>query len=196
MRFREENKIPSWKTAVLGAVSLIVVVVGISGMLTRSNTLFLLNGFTLAIVALSLVPLTGYAGQMSLAPLTFAGLGAVAMSKLPGDGNLLSLLAAITIVAIVGAAVALPAIRLSGIYLALSTAAFAVLVTKLIFNQRQTFMSGNISVPILDIPFIDINSPRGRLILSATAFSLLGLGVIAIRRSRLGRRLIALKDSP
>ena len=196
VRFREENKVPSWNTAVLGAVSLIVIVVGISGMLTRSNTLFLLNGFTLAIVALSLVPLTGYAGQMSLAPLTFAGLGAVAMSKLPGDGNLLTLLAAITIVAIVGAAVALPAIRLSGIYLALSTAAFAVLVTKLIFNQRQTFMSGNISVPILDIPFIDINSPRGRLILSATAFSLLGLGVIAIRRSRLGRRLIALKDSP
>ncbi|MSO32576.1 MAG: ABC transporter permease, partial [Ilumatobacteraceae bacterium] len=139
VRFREENKVPSWNTAVLGAVSLIVIVIGISGMLTRSNTLFLLNGFTLAIVALSLVPLTGYAGQMSLAPLTFAGLGAVAMSKLPGDGNLLTLLAAITIVAIVGAAVALPAIRLSGIYLALSTAAFAVLVTKLIFNQRQTF---------------------------------------------------------
>lgn len=194
--FREENRVPRWSTAILGAVALIVVVVGISGMLTRANTLFLLNGFTLAIVALSLVPLTGYAGQMSLAPLTFAGLGAVAMSKLPGDGNLLSLMAAITIVAIVGAAVALPAIRLSGIYLALSTAAFAVLVTKLIFNQRQTFMSGNISVPILDLPFIDINSPRKRLILSAVAFSLLGLSVIALRRSRLGRRLIALKDSP
>jgi branched-chain amino acid transport system permease protein len=109
---------------------------------------------------------------------------------------LLTLIAAIVIVALVGALVALPAIRLSGIYLALSTAAFAVLVTKLVFNQKQTFMSGNISVPILDVPFIDINSPRGRLILASVAFSILGLAVVAIRRSRLGRRLIALKDSP
>jgi branched-chain amino acid transport system permease protein len=180
----------------MGAVGLIATTVAISGMLTRSNTLLLLNGFTFAIVALSLVPLTGYAGQMSLAPLTFAGLGAIAMSKLPGDGNLLTLIAAVVIVALVGALVALPAIRLSGIYLALSTAAFAVLVTKLIFNQKQTFMSGNISVPVLDIPFIEINTPRGRLILASFAFSFLGLGVVAVRRSRLGRRLIALKDSP
>jgi hypothetical protein len=69
-------------------------------------------------------------------------------------------------------------------------------VTKLVFNQKQTFMSGNISVPVLDIPFIEINTPRGRLILASVAFSALGLGVVAIRRSRLGRRLIALKDSP
>jgi hypothetical protein len=151
VRIREQNKVPAWSTSVMGAVSLIAVVVAISGMLTRSNTLLLLNGFTFAIVALSLVPLTGYAGQMSLAPLTFAGLGAIAMSKLPGDGNLLTLIAAVVIVALVGALVALPAIRLSGIYLALSTAAFAVLVTKLIFNQKQTFMSGNISVPVLDM---------------------------------------------
>jgi branched-chain amino acid transport system permease protein len=133
---------------------------------------------------------------MSLAPLTFAGLGAIAMSKLPGNGNMLTLIATILIVAFVGALVALPALRLSGIYLALSTAAFAVLVTKLVFNQKQTFMSGNIAVPILDIPFVDIHTPRGRLILTSIAFSTLGLGVVAIRRSRLGRRLIALKDSP
>ncbi|MFM7872956.1 MAG: branched-chain amino acid ABC transporter permease [Actinomycetota bacterium] len=118
------------------------------------------------------------------------------MSKLPGDGNLLTLAAAVAIVAVVGAVVALPALRLSGIYLALSTAAFAVLVTKLVFNQRQTFQTGNIDVPVLNLPLITIDSPRGRLILAACAFSLLGLGVVALRRSRLGRQLIALKDSP
>lgn len=195
-RLRERNKEPKWNTSILGAVSLVVVVVGISGMLTRSNTLLLFNAFTLAIAALSLVPLTGYAGQMSLAPLTFAGLGAITMAKLPGDGNVLALLATILIVSAIGTVVALPALRLSGIYLALSTAAFAVLVTKLVFNQRQTFQTGNISVPILDLPFVTIDSPRGRLILVASAFSILGLGVVSLRRSRLGRRLIALKDSP
>ncbi|MGA1643045.1 MAG: ABC transporter permease subunit, partial [Ilumatobacteraceae bacterium] len=155
-RFREESRVPQWSTAILGAVTLITITIGISGMLTRANTLLLLNGFTFAIVALSLVPLTGYAGQMSLAPLTFAGLGAIAMAKLPGNGNLLTFVAAILIVAVVGAIVALPALRLTGIYLALSTAAFAVLVSKLVFNQRQTFQTGNIAVPVLDVPFVDI----------------------------------------
>lgn len=196
MRFREETRVPEWRTSILGAVCLVAVTVAISGLLTRSNTLLLLNGFTMAIVALSLVPLTGYAGQMSLAPLTFAGLGAIAMAKLPGDGNLLTFVAAVVIVAVVGGIVALPALRLTGIYLALSTAAFAVLVTKLIFNQRQTFASGNIAVPILQVPFVEIDSPRGRLVLSSVAFALLGLLVVGIRRSRLGRRLVALKDSP
>ncbi|MFM7870544.1 MAG: branched-chain amino acid ABC transporter permease, partial [Actinomycetota bacterium] len=37
-RFREENRVPEWSTAVLGAVALVVATVGISGMLTRSNT--------------------------------------------------------------------------------------------------------------------------------------------------------------
>lgn len=196
MRFREETRVPEWRTSILGAVCLVAVTVAVSGLLTRSNTLLLLNGFTMAIVALSLVPLTGYAGQMSLAPLTFAGLGAIAMAKLPGDGNLLTFVAAVVIVAVVGGIVALPALRLTGIYLALSTAAFAVLVTKLIFNQRQTFASGNIAVPILQVPFVEIDSPRGRLVLSSVAFALLGLLVVGIRRSRLGRRLVALKDSP
>ena len=196
VKFREEHRVPEWRSAVLGAIVLVVAVIGISGMLTRANTLLLLNGFTFAMVTLSLVPLTGYAGQMSLAPLTFAGLGAIAMSKLPGNGNLLTLLVAVTIVAIVGAIVALPALRLSGIYLALSTAAFAVMVSKMVFNQRQTFQTGNITVPVLKVPFVTIDTPRGRLILASIVFALLGLAVTAVRRSRLGRRLVALKDSP
>lgn len=196
VRRREQNREPNWHTSVLGAVALVVITIGISGMLTRSNTLLLFNAFTLAIAALSLVPLTGYAGQMSLAPLTFAGLGAIAMSELPGNGNLLTLAMTIAVVSAIGALVALPALRLSGIYLALATAAFAVLVSKLVFNQRQTFQGGNIAVPVLDLPIVNISSPRGRLILMAFAFALLGLTVVSLRRSRLGRRLIALKDSP
>lgn len=196
IRVRETNREPQWRTSVLGALALVVITIGISGMLTRSNTLLLFNAFTLAIAALSLVPLTGYAGQMSLAPLTFAGLGAIAMAKLPGDGNLITLAMTIAVVSAIGALVALPALRLSGIYLALATAAFAVLVSKLVFNQRQTFQGGNITVPVLDLPLVEIETPRGRLILISFAFALLGLAVVSLRRSRLGRRLIALKDSP
>lgn len=196
VRVREDNRAPAWSTALLGCVLLVGFTVMISGMLTRANTLLVIDGFLFAIAALSLVPLTGYSGQVSLAPLTFAGLGAIAMAKLPGNGSVLTLVGAMVIVGIVGAIVALPALRLQGIYLALATASFAVLVSKLVFNQRQTFQSGNIAVPPLDIPGLDLSGPRARLITLSVCFSALALGVIALRRSPLGRRLIAMKDSP
>ena len=44
-------------------------------------------GLALGIIALSLVPLTGYAGQISLAPLAFGGLGALVMHGVAADGN-------------------------------------------------------------------------------------------------------------
>ncbi|MGD9704696.1 MAG: ABC transporter permease [Acidimicrobiia bacterium] len=195
-RLREDSRVPSWSTAVLGAVLLVAFTVAISGMLTRQNTLLLIDGFLFALAALSLVPLTGFAGQVSLAPLTFAGLGAIAMTKLPGNGNVLALIGAMAIVAIVGAIVALPALRLQGVYLALATAAFAILVSKLVFNQKQTFQTGSLTVPALRFPGGDLASPRARLIGLSVCFSVLALSVVALRRSRLGRRLVALKDSP
>jgi branched-chain amino acid transport system permease protein len=196
VKVREDNRAPNWSTVAIGCVALIGFTVMISGMLTRANTLYVIDGFLFAIAALSLVPLTGYAGQVSLAPLTFAGLGAIAMSKLPGNGSVLTLIGVMVIVGIVGAIVALPALRLQGIYLALATAAFAVLVSKLVFNQRQTFGAGNISVPPLNIPGLDLSDPRARLITLAVCFSILAAAVIGVRRSPLGRRLIAMKDSP
>lgn len=195
-RLRETSKAPQWSNAFIGVIVFVGLVIAISGMLTRGNTLYLTDAMLLAIAALSLVPLTGYAGQVSLAPLTFAGLGAVIMAKLPGNGSPLSLLATILIVAAIGALVALPALRLSGVYLALATAAFAIFTSRIVFNQRQTFGAGQVSVPPLDIPGVELTTPRARLIELAIAFCVLAMCVVALRRSRLGRRLIALKDSP
>src|SRR4029077_929695 len=49
-----------------------------------TNTNRLALGMCTALLALSLVPLTGWAGQVSLAPLAFAGIGAVAYARLGG----------------------------------------------------------------------------------------------------------------
>jgi branched-chain amino acid transport system permease protein len=194
-RVRETSRAPSWSNTFVGVVTFVVFTIGISGMLTRSNTLYLTDALLLAIAALSLVPLTGYAGQVSLAPLTFAGLGTVFMTKLPGDGSILTLIATVLIVSAIGALVALPALRLSGVYLALATGAFAIFVSTMVFNQRRTFGSSQLNVPPLDIPGVDLSTPRARLIELAVAFSVLAIGVVALRRSKLGRRFIAVKDS-
>ena len=80
--------------------------------------------FPIGIVALSLVPLVGFAGQISLCQLSFAGIGGLVMAHLGHGGDPVALIWAVLISAAVGALIALPALRLSGIYLALGTAAF------------------------------------------------------------------------
>lgn len=138
-RVRERSAIPQWNIAILGAAVLVISSIAVTGMMTRSNTIYLIQALIMALAVVSLVPLTGYAGLVSLAPLTFAGIGAVLMSKMPGDGNIVSLIAVVVVVALIGAVVALPALRLEGIYLALATGAFALLVSILVFNQGKFF---------------------------------------------------------
>jgi len=196
LKLRERTKVPAWSTSLLGAALLVTATVAVSGMLARSDALYLVDAFFFAICALSLVPLTGYAGQMSLAPLTFAGLGAMLMAHLPGHGNVLTLVGAVLIVAVIGAVIALPALRVQGIYLALATGAFAIFTSNLIFSQGRAFPNAGLTVPTLGIPGLDLSTPRARLVELSVAYAILGLGVVALRRSRLGRRLIALKDSP
>ncbi len=68
--------------------------------------------------------LVGYAGQVSLCQLTFMGIGAFTMGKTFGGSSWWGLLLAVAVSAAVGALVALPTLRLRGLYLALATLAF------------------------------------------------------------------------
>ncbi len=149
-------------------------------------------GFIYGIVMLSLIPLTGYGGYVSLAQLTFVGVGAITVARL-GTASPLALLAAAGAAALVGALVALPALRLQGLYLALSTLAFGLLMDKLVFQAGFAFgFNGSLSVPRI----LGLDAERDYLILTAVAFVGVGLGVLALRRSRYGRYLIAMRDSP
>jgi branched-chain amino acid transport system permease protein len=161
--------------------------------------------FSIGIVALSLVPLVGFAGQISLCQLSFAGIGGVVMAHLGQGGDPLALVWAVLISAAVGALVALPALRLSGIYLALGTAAFAVILDRWVFTlpsfevfglfEINLFRNGSVAVDALDIFGQRFDGADSQMVLVAVAFALISLLVIAIRRGRLGRRLLAMKDS-
>ena len=100
---------------------------------------------------LSLVVLTGYGGQTSLAQMTFVGMGAFAMSRFGLGGNPLGLLMAPLLAAPIGALVALPALRLQGLYLALATMAFGVLAQEMLFPRSWLFGSGTRDVPRLEV---------------------------------------------
>ncbi|MEZ5181736.1 MAG: ABC transporter permease [Acidimicrobiales bacterium] len=153
------------------------------------------QGVALGIVMLSLVPLIGWAGQISLAPMAFAGIGALVMGTWGGDGTLGGLVLAVVVTALVGALVALPAIRLRDLYLALATAAFAVLMDSLVFNQNSLFPNGNLPIGRLDLFGISFDDDRAHLVLLFVVFGLVATGLVWLRHRRFGRLLLAMKSS-
>lgn len=186
-------RVPSWPLALFGAAALIGATAMVGSLMGDRDRLSLIGGLLFALVVLSLVPLTGYSGQMCLAQMTFFGIGVVSMAHYGVDNPWLGLVIATVGTGVVGAVIALPAMRQRGIYLALLTAAFALLVNILVFKQQKVMPNGSVSVPSL---FSAASTTYGRALILATAFSVLGLGVVAVRRSSLGRRLVALRDSP
>jgi branched-chain amino acid transport system permease protein len=152
---------------------------------------------TFSIVMLSLVLLTGYGGHVSLAQLSFAGVGALTYAKL-GQFNLLGLLIAVLVAAAVGALVALPVLRLTGLYLALATLAFAVVMEKIVFkNDSLGFgQGGAIEAERLSILGYRFESTGQYVFVMVVFFLLVGMGVLLVRRGVIGRMLIAMRDSP
>jgi branched-chain amino acid transport system permease protein len=171
----------AWAAGFVGLVALLAPLLG-DGTVGDLN-----EALASAVILLSLVLVVGYGGQVSLCQLTFAGLSAWTMGKV-GHG-LLGILAGVAVATVAGLLVALPTVKLRGLYLALATLAFAQAMDGSFFNQA---FGTNDS---LAIPRVGITSDRGFLVLSAVVFALAGLGLLATRRSKYGRRLAALNDS-
>ena len=148
------------------------------------------------IIALSLVLLTGYAGQVSLCQFAFMGIGAFCMGKVAGGGSLLGLVVAVAVCAAVGALIALPTIRLRGLYLALATFAFAEAVQLGLFADTRVYGNEGLNVNRIVLPGLSFESDHAEFMLVTVVFVLAALLVLAIRRSLFGRRLVAMNDSP
>lgn len=204
-RSREFFPMPTRAGAIGFALAVVAFGVVLATTLSRPDLLLYGKIFSVGIIALSLVPLVGFAGQVSLAQLSFAGIGAIVMAHLGTDGNPLALVYAALITGAIGALIALPALRLSGIYLALGTAAFAIALDRWIFTlpkfsvfgrfEIDLFQQGSVSVDPLKLFGYGFDTPARQMVLMSVAFALLSLLVVAIRHGRLGRRLLAMKDS-
>ncbi|HEY4376541.1 MAG TPA: ABC transporter permease [Acidimicrobiales bacterium] len=205
LRSREVAARPNWIPTLLSGAALIVGTGIVAHAVSEADAQSLGALFGIALIAASLIPLIGFAGQVSLCPMSFAAIGALAMGYHGGGGNAVGLVFAAVIAGLVGALVALPALRLSGIYLALSTAAFAVVLDRWIFLipnvplgpwTIKLFGSSNLGVSAMHLPFVDTNQPRTQLVMLSAVFVVFWLLIVAIRRSSFGERLLAMKDSP
>ncbi|MGP0030779.1 MAG: ABC transporter permease subunit [Acidimicrobiales bacterium] len=174
---------------------LLVVAVGVAvAFLDPENVVTLGVGIAYGLVALSLVPLTGWGGQIALCQLTFAGIGAFAMAKFGHGGSVLGLLAAAGLAGAVGAVIALPALRLRGLYLALATMAFAAAMDNMFFPSAFGY-NGSIPIAKPSLFGLHITTNRSFVVFLAVVFAVLSIALLVLRRGPFGRVLIAMKDS-
>jgi branched-chain amino acid transport system permease protein len=200
---RESIPRPPW-TGSLATAALFVAAGAVAAQIASGpDAVALQKIVAVAIIGLSLVPLVGFAGQLSLCQMSFAGIGAVLMAHHGQGGSVSGLVVATVVTGAIGGLVALPTLRLAGIYLALATAAFAMLLDQWIFGLadfevRSTrisiFGTGSVAVDQLDVP--GVSTPQDMLVFLSVVFAVLYLAIVAVRRSTFGQRLLALKDSP
>jgi branched-chain amino acid transport system permease protein len=186
----------SLRATLVGGAVLVAAAVVLGAVITGNNLFTLGLAFSISLAALSLVLLSGYGGQAWLCQFTFVGLGAWTMTKVDGGSSILGVLAAIGLCAAGGGLLALPALRLRGLYMALASLAFAVLMDSIFFANPSVIVSGSITVGRPDIFGMRFVTDRAFVVLIAIVLAGCIIGVGALRRGRLGRRLVAMSDSP
>jgi ABC-type branched-subunit amino acid transport system ATPase component/branched-subunit amino acid ABC-type transport system permease component len=185
----------SLRSSVVAGAVLVLATAVVAGHLSDANLRTASHGMALATVMLSLVLIAGYAGMASLCTFTFVGLGAWAMAHAGGTaGSPIGLLAAAAFAGLFGLVVALPTIKLRGLYLALATLAFAAAMDVMFFTK--VLGSGG----AIDIarPHILGFAPTDKVyfVELAVVFAVAGALVLAVRRGAFGLRLTAMDDSP
>jgi branched-subunit amino acid ABC-type transport system permease component len=165
-----------------------------------------ISSLTVTCIALSVVVLTGYVGQVSLAQMSLAGIGGFMLGHIShgwGLGFPFSLLAAGLCAVPVGLVIGLPALRLRGVNLAVVTLGFAAAMDALIFSSMG-FAGGTAGLPIKAPHLLGLNLAAnagrstnrvvfGVMVLVVTI--LIGLLVARLRRGPAGRMLLAIRSN-
>jgi len=184
---------PRWRAvARAGKLAGVATVAALPFVLGPSSTFLLATVFLVAAVAVSMTVLTGWAGQMSLGQWAIAGVGGVFGSQLVVEMGL-PFWFAFVLAAAAGGVVALllglPALRLEGSALAVMTLAFAVAAASWLFDEPWFKAEGFFPRPL----YLTIRW----YFAVALAFLVITVAVMgAIRRSRVGRNMIAVRDNP
>jgi len=152
-----------------------------------------------ATIMLSIVMLTGLSGQISLCQMTFAGVGAFTAGQLAIHYNtplLLGMVIGAALAAVIGAVVAVPAMRLGGVFLALATLAFGLMADNVVFPLDSVGGGQQgLAVPRPQILGIDFSADRSFFLLAMVVFTICALVVILVRKGTTGQFLAAMRGS-
>ncbi|MCX7960002.1 MAG: branched-chain amino acid ABC transporter permease [Burkholderiales bacterium] len=151
-----------------------------------------------SLVGFGLMMLTGFTGQVSLGHAAFLAVGAYTEAILAARGVpiFVSIPAAAALAAAVGVVVGLPALRLKGIYLAIATLAFNVIVEE-IAARWESVTNGNAGMPVAPVTLFghELEPDRGFYYLCLLLAVAACLACINLLRSPTGRAFVAIRDS-
>ncbi|MGW0037848.1 ABC transporter permease [Gordonia sp. NPDC003376] len=202
---RETSRLPLAPSVRRRALPLAVVgVVTIAGLALLGNVYR--DGITTSLImvmlALSLVVVTGFTGQISLMQMAFAGLAAFAVSKFGQDAGLpfpIPILLAAIVVAPIGIGIGFAALRVRGISLAVVTLGAAVAVSSFLFgNAAWTGGADGSHVPSPSLFGWSIDSVAHPIrfgVVTLVVTLALMAGVLNIRMSAIGRRMLAVRSN-
>ena len=203
---RELRRLPEVRaTKLMLAVVVTAVLVAVPAFLSTSKLGLAAAILIFGIIGVSLVVLTGWAGQVSLGQVAFVGIGAAvsgAITARLGWDLAFGLLLAGLVGAVVAVVVGLPAVRRRGLTLAVTSLAFALMTSDYLLNR--TFFGEGTTIDWL--PSVRISRPPlfGAIAVDTdTRFyylCLVGLALAVamaygVRRSRTGRAIIAAREN-
>ena len=156
--------------------------------------------FSVGLLILSIVVVTGYAGQISLAQYALAGVGALIAGRLVAADHwpfAATIVVGVIATAAAGIVFALPALRTRGVNLAVVTLSLGLAVQDVVFNSN-TYTGGANGTTVNAQHFLGINvdpiaHPENYAVLTAVFFLAAALAVANIRRGRSGHRMIAVR---
>jgi ABC-type branched-subunit amino acid transport system ATPase component/ABC-type branched-subunit amino acid transport system permease subunit len=171
----------------------------------------LINTLIGTLIALSLVVITGFVGQISIIQLSLAGAAGFTIAHMASNFGItfpLAALAGIAVAIVIGVITAFSAVRVRGVSLAVVTLAGAVAIDNFGF-QNTTWGGGGLGSPVPELkwfgadlgphgPFrgIDGNEPSpvfGFVVLICTVLICVGVGYL--RRGKLGQRMLAVRSN-
>ena len=181
-------------TVILGLMAMHALVWG-----NEFRTTLYTQAVIYAVIFLSVTVFTGIAGEISLCQSSFAAIGAFATMQLAerfGVSVIGGALIGAAIAALVGAILALPLMRLGGIWLALATLAFALLFESVIVNFD--WVGGAVPLPKVPRPLIgaiDFERERTFFVLCVVVLLLVAFVVVRVRNGTTGMFLAAMRGS-
>jgi branched-chain amino acid transport system permease protein len=183
-----------------GTFALVLVGLALIPLMLRTDQIIKANAVgVFAVIGLSLVVLSGWAGQISLGQMAFVAIGAAISAKTTITWNVdmsLSLLLGGAAGAVAALVVGLPALRLRGLYLAVTTLVFALAVNSWLLNRQ--FFGWVPQERVERLPLfgrIDVSSPTQFYVYTLVVLALVYVGLRGVRHSRTGRAIVAMREN-
>lgn len=196
------GRLPLVGAGALRPAGTVALALGVLAVLTMAPDWLQATTSTLiaALVVLSVVVVSGFAGQLSLAQVSLAGIGALLTAWLTIELKI-ALWGAIPLAAVmtvpIGMLVAVPALRTRGSNLAIATLALAVAINSVVLTS-PTFTTSLIGPPMGPLELFGhdvgpIDNPRAFAIVCLVCLAIALRAVANVRRGATGRRMLAVR---